>query len=89
MKKKINLINKILASPLGTFVKGFLSVILAMWVAELADGHDLFTMDLSMIKKLIVAGLIPNISILINWINPQYTSYGSEEKMEKQENSRE
>ncbi len=85
MKKKIYLISKILASPLGTFIKSFLSVILAMWVAELADGHDLFTMDLPMIKKLIVAGLIPNISILINWINPQYTSYGSEEKMEKQE----
>lgn len=67
---------KLLATPFGTFIKGFFSIILAMWVAELSNGHDLFSMDIDMIKKLIVAGLIPNIHVLINWINPEYTGYG-------------
>lgn len=66
----------ILASPLGTFIKGFLSIVLAMWVAELSNGHDLFSFDIAMAKKLIVAGIIPNIHVLINWLNPQYIGYG-------------
>ena len=68
---------KLLASPLGTFIKGFFSIVLAMWVSELSSGHDLFSMDLPMIKKLIVAGIIPNIHILINWLNPEYKGYGA------------
>lgn len=73
---------KLLASPLGTFIKGFLSIVLAMWVSELSSGHDLFSMDLPMIKKLIVAGLIPNIHILINWFNPEYKGYGGNKLLE-------
>jgi len=66
----------LLSSPLGTFIKSFLSIVLAMWVAELSNGHDLFSFDIVMAKKLIVAGIIPNIHVLINWLNPQYTQYG-------------
>lgn len=68
---------KLLTTPLGTFIKAFLSIVLAMWVGELSNGHDLFTMDLPMVKKIIVAGLVPNIHILVNWLNPQYTQYGT------------
>lgn len=68
---------KLLTSPFGTFIKGFLSIILAMWVAELSNGHDLFSMDINMIKKLIVAGLVSNIHVIINWINPEYKGYGN------------
>lgn len=76
MTKKITKFQKLFASPLGTFIKSFLSIILAMWVAELSNGHDLFSMDIVMAKKLIVAGIIPNIHILINWLNPAYSDYG-------------
>jgi len=67
---------KLLSTPLGTFIKGFLSIVLAMWVSELSNGHDLFSMDCQMIKKLCVAGIVPNIHILINWLNPEYKGYG-------------
>ena len=67
---------KLLSTPFGTFIKGFLSIVLAMWVAELTNGHDLFSMDVAMIKKLIVAGLVPNVHVLINWLNPEYKGYG-------------
>jgi len=69
-------IHKLLTTPLGTFLKSFLSIVLAFWCAELANGHDLFSMDIEMIKKMIVAGLIPNVHVLINWLNPQYVGYG-------------
>lgn len=70
---------QLLTTPVGTFIKGFLSIVLAMWVAELANGHDLFSMDIVMIKKLIVAGLVPNIHVLVNWLNPNYTGYGKKD----------
>lgn len=74
-------LNKILTTPIGTFLKGFTSIVLAMWVSELTQGHDLFSMDIAMIKKLMVAGIVPNIHVLINWINPEYKQYGeSKEK---------
>jgi hypothetical protein len=69
---------KLLATPLGTFIKGFLSIVLAMWVGELSNGHDLFSMDIDMVKKLCVAGIIPNIHVLINWFDPEYKNYGKE-----------
>jgi hypothetical protein len=75
-------IQTIMASPLGSFIKGFLGIILAMWVAELSNGHDLFSMDIVMVKKLIVAGIIPNIHILINWLNPEYKGYGVGKNLE-------
>ena len=71
---------KLLTTPIGTFIKSFLSIVLAMWVAELANGHDLFSMDIAMIKKLIVAGLVPNIHVLVNWLNPAYQEYGKQQK---------
>lgn len=77
-KKKLTKLQIIFASPLGTFIKGFLSIVLAMWVGELANGHDLFSMDIVMTKKLIVAGIIPNAHILLNWLNPAYQNYGKD-----------
>jgi hypothetical protein len=70
----------LLTTPIGTFIKGFLSIVLAMWVAELSNGHDLFSMDIVMIKKLIVAGIVPNIHVLVNWLNPAYQGYGKQPK---------
>jgi hypothetical protein len=39
-------------------------------------------MDIVMVKKLIVAGIIPNIHILINWLNPEYKGYGVGKNLE-------
>jgi hypothetical protein len=69
---------KLLATPLGTFIKGFASIVLTMWLTELSAGHDLFTMDYELAKKLMTAGLIANLPIIINWFNPEYKNYGKE-----------
>ena len=66
-----------LATPLGSFVKGFSSILLAMYVSEIVTAGTIFmpvTKDL--ISKLVIAGVVPNIQILINWINPEYKNYG-------------
>lgn len=67
---------KILTTPAGTFLKGFFSIILSLWLVELTNGHDLFTFDIVMVKKLVTAGIVANLPVLINWINPNYTAYG-------------
>ncbi len=83
-KKKLTNLQTLFASPLGTFIKGFLSIVLAMWVGELSNGHDLFSMDIVMTKKLIVAGIIPNAHILLNWLNPAYQNYGNDKSSESE-----
>ncbi len=66
-----------LASPLGSFVKGFLSILIAMYVSEIVSAGSIFIpMNKDLISKLVIAGVVPNIQILINWINPEYKNYG-------------
>ena len=69
-----------LTTPFGGFCKVFLSCILTQYFIELQQGHDLFSLDLVMVKKLLTAALISNLPIIINWLNPQYTAYGKTEK---------
>ena len=68
---------KALTTPFGTFVKGFATIILSLWLVELSNGHDLFSFNLVMVKKLLTAGIVANLPVLINWINPAYTAYGN------------
>jgi len=35
---------KALTTPFGTFVKGFATIILSLWLVELSNGHDLFSL---------------------------------------------
>lgn len=66
-----------MTTPLGSFVKGFFSIVLAMYFKDVIAAKSIFipiTKDL--INELVIAGLIPNIQILLNWINPEYKNYG-------------
>lgn len=65
-----------LTTPAGTFIKGFVSIILSLWLVELTNGHDLFSFDIAMVKKLLTAGIVANLPVIINWLNPQYLAYG-------------
>ena len=67
---------KFLSTPFGTFLKAFIATILTQYVIELQDGHQLFTMDKAMLSKLLTAGLISNLPVIINWLNPHYQGYG-------------
>lgn len=67
---------KFLTTPEGGFLKVFISCMLTQYFIELQQGHDLFSMDLAMVKKLLTAALISNLPIIINYLNPKYTGYG-------------
>lgn len=71
-----NKVNQFLTTPTGGFVKVFLACILTQYFIELQQGHDLFSLDLAMVKKLLTAALISNLPVIINWLNPSYTQYG-------------
>jgi len=69
---------KLLSTPFGTFLKAFAATVLTQYLIELQQGHQLFTMDKVMIGKLITAGLISNLPVIINWLNPHYSGYGKQ-----------
>lgn len=59
-----------------TFAKAFLATVLSQYLIELQEGHQLFTGDIVMLRKLLTAGLVSNLPVLINWLNPKYKAYG-------------
>ena len=70
---------KLLSTPFGTFIKAFVGTILTQYLIELQQGHQLFTMDKAMLAKLLTAGLVSNLPVIINWLNPHYQGYGVNE----------
>lgn len=69
-------VQKGLAGPFGTFVKAFVATLLTQYLIELQDGRELFTWDVMMLQKLCTAGLVSNLPVIINWLNPAYKNYG-------------
>ena len=61
---------------LETFAKALLSTTLTLWIVEAQQGKDLFSGGLAMWKALLTAGLVANLPIIINWLNPNYDGYG-------------
>ena len=68
--------NKLLTTPFGTFIKSFITTILALYVAELSAGAQLFQFDVIMWQKIITGALISALPVIINWLNPKYVQYG-------------
>lgn len=68
------IINKIMKNTwyLG-LIKHFLTVVIGIYIAE---GMDLFSLDLTMAKKLIGAGFAACLPVILNLLNPQYKGYG-------------
>lgn len=67
---------KLLSTPLGTFLKTFVSTVLTLWLIELSNGTTLFSLDYEMIEKLATGGVVSALPVIINWLNPNYTQYG-------------
>ena len=78
---------KLLLQPLGTFIKAFIATVLTQYLIELQQGTNLFSMDIMMIQKLFTAGLVANLPVIINWLNPSFQSYGKQSKTETNEPS--
>ncbi len=72
--------NKFFNTALGSYVKIFLSAVIAVYMAELSVGHDLFSMDIVMLKKLASAGVASVLPVLYNAMNPNDTRYGNKKK---------
>ncbi len=60
----------------GSYLKVSLSAVLTLFLAELSQGYDLFSFDLAMAKKLIVAALISLLPPIINALNSEDKRYG-------------
>lgn len=67
---------KFLNTAYGSYLKVFITTVLAMWMAELTQGHDMFSLDLSMAKKLCSGGIVAVLPIIINAMNPHDKRYG-------------
>ena len=63
---------KIMAGPVGTFLKVFLSTVLTLWIAM----PDLWAMDLQTLKALASAGVVSAMPVILNALNPEYKNYG-------------
>lgn len=64
------------STALGSWVKTFLTTILALWLAELSAGHDIFSFDMVLVKKLLTAAVISTLPVLLNILNPTDPRYG-------------
>lgn len=67
---------KFLSTWYGSYLKVFITTVLAMWMAELTQGYDMFSMDLIMFKKLFSGGIVAVLPIIINAMNPHDNRYG-------------
>jgi uncharacterized lipoprotein YddW (UPF0748 family) len=70
-------LNWLATSPLATFLKVFGAVILSTAVADWAKDGNISLADW---QTWVIAGLVASIPVLINWLNPQHTSYGRAKK---------
>lgn len=61
-----------MASPLGTFLKVFLSTVLTMWIAM----DNIFTLDVTTLRTIISAGVVSAMPVVLNYLNPEYKNYG-------------
>lgn len=60
-------------SPLATFVKVFIAVLLTAAVADWANVGDITLADW---KLWVIAALVSAIPVLVNWLNPVFPMYG-------------
>jgi hypothetical protein len=66
--------SKFFASPLGSFVKHFITAVFTILVSKYNEG--VLCLDLQCLKSLIIAAIFATIPVIINYFNPNYKSYG-------------
>jgi hypothetical protein len=81
-KQYICHMNEFFSTAIGSYVKVFLTTVVAVYMAELSSGHDMFTFDIPMAKKLISAGVVSVLPIIHNALNPSDTRYGKKKGVE-------
>jgi hypothetical protein len=65
-----------LASPLGSFLRVFVSVALGAWLLDLSGA---ISIDFSAWETYVVAGLASALPVAIAWLNPADVRFGNTE----------
>lgn len=65
---------KFLTTPLGSFVKVFVPVLITGYIAKYNSGTPCVTVECW--KELAFAAFISALPVLNNWLNPEYKGYG-------------
>lgn len=65
--------SKFLTTWYGSLIKNFLSIIIGIY---LANGYNLFEIDLTALKTLISAGVGACLPVILNYLNTDYKGYG-------------
>jgi hypothetical protein len=60
-------------SPVASWLRSFLAIILAMF---LADGADLFAVELSDLRAWVAAGFAATLPVVVRWLNPADVAMG-------------
>ena len=66
--------SKFFATPLGSFVKHFITAVLTILVSKYNEGVICF--DLKCLQSILVAAIFATIPVVINYMNPNYKNYG-------------
>ncbi len=69
-----------LTTPAGSVVKVFITTVLAMWITM----DNLWAMNRHTLESLATAGVVSCVPMIINFLNPQYTQYGTKSTDERQ-----
>lgn len=67
---------KELNSIYASWLKVFISSVFGAYLIMLQEGTNLFSWDLAMVEKLLTAGVVSTLPIIINWLNPADERYG-------------
>jgi hypothetical protein len=70
--------SKFLTTWYGSLIKNFLSMVIGIYIA---NGYNLFEMDLTALKTLISAGIGASLPVLLNALNTNYKGYGKQEPL--------
>jgi len=63
-------------SPVASWIKVFVSAVIAQYLISLIEGYSLFSWDKVMLEKLLTAGAVAVLPVIINFINKKDTRYG-------------
>jgi hypothetical protein len=60
-------------SPIASWLRSFIAIVVAMFIA---DGADLFAVELSDLRAWVAAGLAATLPVIVRWLNPADVEYG-------------
>ena len=67
---------KFLASPLGTWMKTFIAILVVAYLRQVEAAQTIITFDRAGLYRFIAAGLISMLPVILNWFNAHYPGYG-------------